>query len=76
MLINAEGPDFRDPKVKVKTGERGGYFTLNINNQSVWPHLNIHQARKLIGELQEYVDKGEHRNVITTKTLAYLNKST
>ena len=76
MIIQAEGPDtIFGEKVKVKTGERGGYFTININNQSEWPHLNIHKARKLIGELQDYVDKGEHRNVITTKTLDYVNKS-
>ena len=59
MQIKAQNADYRDPKITIRTSERGGYFAIHLigSNKSNWPHLNVSQAKRLIKELRSYVNK-------------------
>ena len=59
MQIKVSDVDYRDPKITIRTSERGGYFAIHLvdSNGSNWPHLNVSQAKRLIKELRSYVNR-------------------
>ena len=66
MQIKVEDADYNNPKITIRTSERGGYFSIHLidSNKHNWPHLSVSQAKRLIKELRSFVNSQVSRKAI------------
>jgi hypothetical protein len=73
MQIKVIDADYREPKITIRTSERGGYFAIHLidSNGYNWPHLNVSQAKRLIKELRSYVNSEVSKQAVIKNGVYY-----